>query len=98
MDAGTWWLVACGTRAIGLIVVTISKSAVVQHISRGRENSKAFLQENPDIAEEIEARIREELGMILPTLEEETDDAVASTDGKSENGKSKTVNAATTRG
>ncbi|MDX1395828.1 MAG: recombinase RecA [Gemmatimonadota bacterium] len=32
-------------------------------LGQGRENSKAFLKENPDIAEEIEARIREELGM-----------------------------------
>ena len=35
-------------------------------LGQGRENSKAFLRENPDIAEEIEARIREELGMTVP--------------------------------
>ena len=32
-------------------------------LGQGRENSKTFLCENPDIAEEIEALIREELGM-----------------------------------
>ena len=32
-------------------------------LGQGRENSKVFLKENPDIAEEIEARIREALGM-----------------------------------
>ena len=35
-------------------------------LGQGRENSKSFLRENPDIAEEIEARIREELGMTVP--------------------------------
>ncbi len=32
-------------------------------LGQGRENAKAFLKENPDLAEEIEARIREKLGM-----------------------------------
>jgi recombination protein RecA len=32
-------------------------------LGQGRENAKAFLKESPDIAEEIEARIREALGM-----------------------------------
>ena len=32
-------------------------------LGQGRENAKAFLKENPDIAEEIEAQIREALGM-----------------------------------
>ena len=36
-------------------------------LGQGRENSKVFLKENPDIAEEIEARIREELGMTPKT-------------------------------
>jgi recombination protein RecA len=42
-------------------------------LGQGRENSKKFLQENPDIAEEIEARIREELGMT--PMREETEAA-----------------------
>src|SRR5512141_1162923 len=36
-------------------------------IGQGRENAKAFLRENIDVAEEIEAKIREKLG--LPALE-----------------------------
>jgi recombination protein RecA len=34
-------------------------------LGQGRENAKVFLKENPDIAEEVEARIRENLGMDL---------------------------------
>jgi len=36
-----------------------------QRIGQGRENARTFLAENPDIAEEIDARLRESLG--LPT-------------------------------
>ncbi len=32
-------------------------------IGQGRENSKAFLKSNPDVADEIEAKIREKLGL-----------------------------------
>ena len=35
-------------------------------LGQGRENAKSFLRENPDLADEIEAKIRERLG--LPTL------------------------------
>ena len=35
-------------------------------LGQGRENAKSFLRENPDLAEEIEAKIREKLG--LPPL------------------------------
>ena len=41
-------------------------------LGQGRENAKVFLKENPDIAEEIEARIREALGMSAPEEEEAT--------------------------
>jgi len=43
-------------------------------LGQGRENSKVFLKENPDIAEEIEARIREALGM-TPPAEAEAEEA-----------------------
>jgi recombination protein RecA len=33
-------------------------------LGQGRENAKAFLQENPRVAEEIEAKVRAELGMV----------------------------------
>ncbi|MFQ5689960.1 MAG: recombinase RecA [Gemmatimonadota bacterium] len=47
-------------------------------LGQGRENAKAFLRENPDIAEEIEARIREALGMTAaPGSAEPAVDAVA---------------------
>ncbi len=32
-------------------------------LGQGRENAKAFLRENPDLAEEIEVKIREKLGL-----------------------------------
>jgi len=35
-------------------------------LGQGRENSKQFLRDNPDLADEIEAALREELG--LPPL------------------------------
>ncbi len=40
-----------------------------ERIGQGRENAKAFLAENPEMAEEIEAKIREVSGM--PPLEKE---------------------------
>jgi recombination protein RecA len=34
-----------------------------QRLAQGRENAKAFLRENPDLAAEIEAKIRENFGL-----------------------------------
>jgi recombination protein RecA len=34
-----------------------------QRIGQGRENAKAFLEQNPDLADEIEAKVREILGI-----------------------------------
>ncbi|MCG8468926.1 MAG: DNA recombination/repair protein RecA, partial [Gemmatimonadetes bacterium] len=56
-------------------------------LGQGRENSKSFLRENPDIAEEIEARIREELGMSVSEETEEPDDAAAESNAEKRNGK-----------
>ena len=54
-------------------------------LGQGRENAKSFLRENPDIAEEIEARIREDLGM---TSTESKEDEEAEEDVSArENGK-----------
>ncbi len=53
-----------------------------QRIGQGRENSKTFLKENPEMATEIERRIRENAGILSeamlegPTAEEAADDAV----------------------
>ena len=39
-----------------------------QRIGQGRENAKEFLMENPDIAEEIEAAVRENAGLIAEAI------------------------------
>ena len=39
-----------------------------QRIGQGRENTKAFLRENPDIANEIESAIRESAGLIVDKM------------------------------
>lgn len=39
-------------------------------IGQGRENAKAFLAENPDIAAEIELKIKEKLGLLGPSGDE----------------------------
>ncbi len=36
-----------------------------ERIGQGRENAKLFLKDNPAVAEEIEARVREQLGMSM---------------------------------
>jgi recombination protein RecA len=42
-------------------------------LGQGRENARAFLLENEDIAAQIEKKVREELGMVPPAeIEEET--------------------------
>jgi recombination protein RecA len=52
-----------------------------QRIGQGRENSKNFLKENPEIALEIERRIRENAGILSdamlegPTAEDDVEDA-----------------------
>jgi recombination protein RecA len=40
-------------------------------LGQGKENARSFLQDNPDLADEIEKRIKEKLG-IVPTLDEDT--------------------------
>jgi recombination protein RecA len=37
-----------------------------ERIGQGRENAKRFLQENPNMADEIEAKLRADLGMTTP--------------------------------
>ncbi|MDH3298420.1 MAG: DNA recombination/repair protein RecA, partial [Gemmatimonadota bacterium] len=44
-------------------------------LGQGRENAKIFLAENPDVADEIELRLRDALGM-NPVEEEELEDPV----------------------
>jgi recombination protein RecA len=40
-------------------------------LGQGKENSRSFLRDNPDLANEIEKRIKEKLGMV-PTLDADT--------------------------
>ena len=42
-----------------------------ERIGQGRENAKTFLKENPDIAEEIEASIRQNSGIVNEKMLEE---------------------------
>jgi recombination protein RecA len=37
-------------------------------LGQGRDNAKAFLRDNPDLADELEAKIRERLGLPSPTV------------------------------
>src|SRR5690606_29839620 len=39
-----------------------------QRIGQGRENAKQFLKENPDVANEIEAAIRQNAGLIAEQI------------------------------
>jgi recombination protein RecA len=50
-----------------------------QRIGQGRENAKAFLKQNPDIANKIEAAVRQNAGLIAEQIlaaesEEDKDD------------------------
>ena len=47
-------------------------------LGQGRENAKLFLAENPDIAEELETRLRVALGMIAPSESESESEVVPS--------------------
>jgi recombination protein RecA len=40
-----------------------------QRIGQGRENAKTFLRENPDIAAEIEQKLRENAGLLASKME-----------------------------
>jgi recombination protein RecA len=57
-----------------------------QRIGQGRENAKAFLKQNPDIANKIEAAVRQNAGLIAEKIlagESETagDDAEETAEG-----------------
>ncbi|WP_445503411.1 recombinase RecA [Microvirga sp. G4-2] len=50
-----------------------------QRLGQGRENAKTFLKDNPEIAAEIESRIRQNAGLLIADLQG-NDDASASED------------------
>jgi len=39
-----------------------------QRVGQGRENAKAYLKENPDVADEIEAKIRQNAGLVSDAM------------------------------
>jgi recombination protein RecA len=40
-----------------------------QRLGQGRENAKAFLKDNPEIAHEIEGKIRQNAGLLIADLQ-----------------------------
>jgi recombination protein RecA len=55
-----------------------------QRIGQGRENAKAFLKANPEIADRIEAAVRANSGLIAEKIlagEEEDDDKAEEAEG-----------------
>ena len=46
-----------------------------ERIGQGRENSRQFLKGNPDIAEEIERKVREEVGIPAPSVADGGEDS-----------------------
>jgi recombination protein RecA len=50
-----------------------------QRLGQGRENAKAFLKDNPEIAAEIEGKIRQNAGLLIADLQG-NDDVSASED------------------
>ena len=51
-----------------------------QRLGQGRENAKAFLKDNPEIAAEIESRIRQNAGLIIADLQGNDDGLPATED------------------
>jgi len=49
-----------------------------QRIGQGRENAKQFLKENPEVAQQIEAAIRQNAGLVAGAMMEGPGDAAAS--------------------
>jgi recombination protein RecA len=49
-----------------------------QRLGQGRENAKTFLKDNPEIAAEIEGKIRQSAGLLMDALQaNDTADAPA---------------------
>jgi recombination protein RecA len=49
-----------------------------QRLGQGRENAKTFLKDNPEIAAEIEGKIRQNAGLLMDSLQaNDTADAPA---------------------
>jgi recombination protein RecA len=73
---------------LGLIHKLVAKSGAWYsagdvRLGQGRENSKQFLRDNPDLADEIEAKLREEMG--LPAMGVATESTAAKEAAEVEN-------------
>ncbi|MET1025885.1 MAG: DNA recombination/repair protein RecA, partial [Dongiaceae bacterium] len=58
---------------LGVAANVVEKSGAwfsysTQRIGQGRENAKAFLRDNPQIAAEIEAKIRQNAGLVAGAM------------------------------
>jgi len=53
-------------------------------LGQGKDNCREFLKENPAVAEEIEAKIREKAGVVKPAVEAEAKAEDVTEDGKVE--------------
>jgi recombination protein RecA len=51
-----------------------------QRLGQGRENSKAYLKANPEVADRIEKSIRENAGLIAERILDNTDPTEAETE------------------
>ncbi|SDF94569.1 RecA protein [Limimonas halophila] len=53
-----------------------------KRIGQGRENAKKFLKENPEIAQELEGKVRENAGLVASTMLEGSDSAEGAESGE----------------
>ncbi len=64
-----------------------------QRIGQGRENAKGFLDENPDLAEEIEAQVRRAMGLTPDSEEPDAPEAAAEDSDESKDAKKEKASA-----
>ncbi len=72
------WIWACGAGVVEKSGAWFSHDS--QRLGQGRENSKTFLKQNPEIAGRIEAAIRQNAGLIAEQIltggpDDDSDDA-----------------------
>ena len=60
-----------------------------ERMGQGRENAKVFLEENPDISNQIELAIRESAGLVKNTDNPTVTESIESEENKTESAASK---------